>query len=1810
MENVNDRYNVIEEYPSRKELISRCLVEDTYVANRRLMLNFIDGKLFNSEAYQSLLGIFPYLAKLSPNFFLRPISLERVKSVDHAREFNEFLLYTTEVKENGESFSEWIKERSISDIAIAILALLKGFQDALFYGFEYYAFSFSNIIAVNDKGFKFYHNDIISSEIVILLSAGETTSEYFRNFSLKKIPDKIDFHKLAAMFLSIVERKQEVEFGDLLARLGSYRSRLDFAKKNKNLVDHMRILDFLDKLHYGYFDPEYINFHKIITYFSQSLGLKQSTPMRREKLSLNAFLPLIGRRNELNKVMSQALGSEKSENVPAIILHGALGVGKTRFLNEIKKRLDLRGAWVLSSPTSDLFNGKLLGGLLEIVQEASLMERRRGNYQRLIYLREQLEEIRRGNQEDDFIEAIRKVLLLLTELLGRGRLVFLLDDFGSANSEIMEFMVTMLQDRVLSTRSLFVCVVNDGDEFSNLDLRRFLHTIKQMSEVLSINFTELSEKYFKIFMSALLANVHQNTELYDAVWKHTSGNPQKIVTFLNRCLLNGSLYMDETTGRWYFSNTTVEKKGFFEGESIRLQLEELSDRERVTLFVIASVEGEIEGKKLCSILRINDSTLFSYTDRLSDGYFIDMRFDGFRRFFKIRSEEVREQVMKEVPESVRNKTHEKILESLDISDEDNLIESISQLEKLGDHSRAIDNIHILIGRYREKDLKKTMAYYDKVIKLMKGASADDKLALVLEMANVYALFQMLEEALALLEEKKYLYSVVKRPGLKELMLFRIAQYLFYKMDTSSRQRYIIRGFKDIPQKERTSRYEVFLNYIQANYHITLGEIDSGLAIYEDIIKKHRGNKDYDLVIGDVFRFYALELERKDAHNEADCQAVIRYFVESIKCCSKVKDMRGAYSSALDVAAVYRDTKYEYKKAIELLEELILRAGKSGVASFEALLHREISDAYNYMRDFEKAILHLNIANRKTDMLGISWMRPEIHQNILITYLSAGYFVEFRDFYNANKVEFDRNENEPVLGQLIHDLLANYYLFLGNFGRSQNCIYKAMRITNSNVGGIYEEERFLRYAMMKSLGQREFDVYRLISYLDFISRKMPTPFVNQPFLRIACNITLRLISRLKHSELAMAIDKILALLNRPMTDLFQSYAYFFKALLYPDNLERRLFYLQKALMKEKEKKIKFYNVNAAYAQSYTEIKMTIRRHPVFLMIQLETAKILISFGHKMHAIHQLLEALSEVFHMLRHVPVKYRVSFVNTYGLQELFFYCRIYILEDKNVLNRKKSDPIVSKQLFNVLNDMEMQLVQNKEFLSNVAKFRLSQLDYSNNAEDIVKLFDSRRKRNIDILLRFFMIKLLASEAYLICGKSGGALEIFSYCNEHTSVAARYSFDYEKERTKMLNIQVLMRSINRYGITVMSGEEIIPEYPEIHDLISYPIDASLGRRKGSDYYYMIFVSDFVINRFSELANNYQFIEGVLMTNLLSGYILKTSVSVDSLTGALTRAYLDEELLKFSRSVKNGRQGAVMILDLDKFKNVNDTYGHQAGDLVLSTVIEEVLKISDGAALVGRYGGEEFAVVYPEASSDDAFDFSETIRKTVEKIKFHGYAELSITVSIGIAVFSGGEDFSTKEIIKMADTALYTAKQSGRNRSIVYNPSVMKNSSQVMPTHITITNGDDTRIFDLLVGTLLLKSKSYPLEDKILILLKRVISVMEADDGGVVVIEDEKRTYYSKLKSDNQLTNASLISEDEFMEVLQRGSAHMVDWDNYEKRDPLTKLPEWKSFVGALIEIGGITKGVIYLRAQYTKRAFTMEDVKVLETLSKIAATII
>ncbi len=283
---------------------------------------------------------------------------------------------------------------------------------------------------------------------------------------------------------------------------------------------------------------------------------------------------------------------------------------------------------------------------------------------------------------------------------------------------------------------------------------------------------------------------------------------------------------------------------------------------------------------------------------------------------------------------------------------------------------------------------------------------------------------------------------------------------------------------------------------------------------------------------------------------------------------------------------------------------------------------------------------------------------------------------------------------------------------------------------------------------------------------------------------------------------------------------------------------------------------------------------------------------------------------------------------------------------------------------------------------------------------------------------------------------------------------------------RILDINPTARRILRISSNEVIGKPsslILKDWPELVSMSNQPLTTQVENQMfiETDVYYHVLISPMLDGRNHRFGNlvilhdisqqkNVEFALQKANERLQSQLAeiqrlqdnLRQQAIRDSLTGLFNRRYLEETLEReLSRASRKKYPLSLLMLDIDHFKKVNDTFGHAAGDDVLQLLGNHLLLDTRKLDIACRFGGEEFVLVLAETDADAALKRAEEWRTAIEKMNVvYAANTIHITASIGIAVFPQ-HAANMKDLLSAADQALYTAKKTGRNRVVLYTPQL-------------------------------------------------------------------------------------------------------------------------------------------------------------------------
>lgn len=376
--------------------------------------------------------------------------------------------------------------------------------------------------------------------------------------------------------------------------------------------------------------------------------------------------------------------------------------------------------------------------------------------------------------------------------------------------------------------------------------------------------------------------------------------------------------------------------------------------------------------------------------------------------------------------------------------------------------------------------------------------------------------------------------------------------------------------------------------------------------------------------------------------------------------------------------------------------------------------------------------------------------------------------------------------------------------------------------------------------------------------------------------------------------------------------------------------------------------------------------------------------------------------------------------------------------------------------------------------------------------------------------------------------------------------------------------------------------------------------------------YVFLETNDLINRF-----NHKIFEQVkafskIITIFVDNYNLRISSTLDKLTGVYLRKYFEQQFeVTMTLSRKRSEKFSVVLLDIDKFKVVNDTYGHRMGDKILAGIGSILQQSTRSTDLVGRYGGEEFILLLPNTDRSSAYNVAEKIRKNVEAARLLGN-EMPLTVSLGIATFPE-DGASEEELIENADKAMYCSKETGRNRATSWDKEMVINAKRYDNLSGIITGqlAEDSRnvqaILKLMSYLALGHDKKTVRKDVFQTLLD--------------VVHAQKIEFYSfdaqlQIKEAYQVIagvdSLDEIEEPDYRNIERYGlldrSDYFIDWDNHlnESND---EIPDWESII-VLAYNSKRALGMLLIKVPISENEFTPGNHNFITSMKDILERII
>ncbi len=585
----------------------------------------------------------------------------------------------------------------------------------------------------------------------------------------------------------------------------------------------------------------------------------------------------------------------------------------------------------------------------------------------------------------------------------------------------------------------------------------------------------------------------------------------------------------------------------------------------------------------------------------------------------------------------------------------------------------------------------------------------------------------------------------------------------------------------------------------------------------------------------------------------------------------------------------------------------------------------------------------------------------------------------------------------------------------------------------------------------------------------------------------------------------------------------------------------------------------------------------------------------------------IEARGQIFDELDNFPIEYRLQRLET-GRSYSKIENRIVIIQkelygvDLFSIDKKKQNLFTQDKLIAKLSkDKDF-----KNYSSSLYKniFSISIPSW----QDYILTLDEENKVNIQKTIKFLTQFTLSQYGCLVLlDDNKDVIETFSTNSDYDPVVIDYISDMRTGMKYYIENKDWNFSLDIYS-RMESTKLFFPIYLKEKENTYSRRLKDRGKNENKLMAYVYLESNKVINNIN--FKTYSEIKKYepLLALVINDYKMTQKATVDKLTGIHIRSYVQDRVEQlFEKGNLFDLNFSVIMLDIDHFKDVNDTYGHTRGDEVLQDVAEILKNSIRKSDILGRYGGEEFVIVLNDVKKEIVLSVADKIRQAIEKAKLLG-EDRALTISVGAACYpQDGKTFDS--LIENADKALYKSKNNGRNMVSVYDTNICKedNSYDNLAGVLGISASEDSRRMNAIFEINNTISKYMSTEDRIEEILSRILDIVEAN-GISIVLKSGK--IFSKSKNDDNLYLKSLLDKKIIDEMLKREDGFFVDWKDETYTKGEGKTLNWSTYISSTMTFMGKDYGKIIVFSNINEHEFERHHYKFVSSVSSIIASVV
>jgi len=1798
---INNRYRILKKI-SQNRLMSTYLVSDMMNNFQNIHLNIFNSESISESLLKFFIDEFVIFSNIIAENIVRVYDFDLVYFIDNKRTNNKQYFYTCSNYENNKTIIDLVQALQDEEILNIFIRICNVVNYLHLKGLVYGNLNINNILIDEDsENCSLKLKDIVTiylEEYNYL--GGVNKRDYFMAPELSRgvKPSKSsDIYSLGVLLLIILRRNAENNL-DVKCEISNIKKQKLEDKLKENLLYHL--ISVIEKMVNENPDKRYDNVQEMVTDINYLIGTEYKVNKKEQIERLNFNTKVFGRKREIAEITNEYGLLNNNEKNKFILVHGDSGIGKTKFLKYIDKSLVLRKVNVYSSFSLDNPGINTNKAFIEILKKMlsesceEIIER----YQ--MELAKILPEIEayKNNEEQQSLKSDKERLKLYSRIMGfiyefvkEKNVVIVIDNLHLVSDFVFEILEYIYSRGLGGKKFMFVASYPEAECLENKKIIKFKKWVKENYDVIDINLQGLDKEDTADMVKSILGTEYIPKGLAARIYSETYGNPLLIQESLKEYFLKGLIYINEENGLWCINANEYNSVSISSSleQFILNQINQIDDISYNVISIISIFNDSVGYETLTGFqLNVDEAKLDEVLNNLVGKGVLRKVSCEKGLYFEISNKALKNLIYNKIDELERMNKHRlaaSILEKLHENEMyENKEELIYHLEEAGEKEKVVKYCMENAEKMIELNLNEAaIKSYKKALTMLPNALQErKKIELFIKIAKIYnkegnssLAIEYLERAADTAEENsEHIYYI---DALNE-----IANIYSRKNETSKSLKCIskieskllkveyIEGY--LKAKQTEAAIYSWLEQYEKSYEIC----EKCIALCEDNYLSYKGIL-YN-IIGNNYCF------------SAKPQEALEYYNKGMECLKRSGYIRGYLSILNNLAVIYGDYFQDNEKAIEYFNEMLEVSEKNNIVSMGIYALINLGATYSALYEYELARDYFKKGLKKATKYENEYNIFFCYANLMFLGLVTSNYSEAYEYYLLVEKEIKEYPDQGKQMDVYYQNLAELYYAFGELNKAKAFSEKALTVCEgTNILQSLEVKTLIACIDIYSKNSNK-DIKETVNNIDEVIKGFDSDINKAYVLYTAC--------------IALYEKGYLQEVNQLVNT-----EYFKNGSVKSVRIATKEMYLR-GVLGQGEEKVKFLKTALEYSKKMKDKTMQWK-------ICDAIGDYYFSIKDYYYAVNYYFEACEIIKSLTKQIPKGFRVSYVNVFGILKPFN--KILSMKKQNQYSNMDSFEDISLEIKNEKELEELfkykdfiEILNNRYFIRSAKRIYKSVLpEEINGVKDIIKYFNEDAVKNLDIIGRYISSITLATRAMIIMDNNSMGLQVLAASNgnkEITDIEQTIRRVKDTKEAMIINknfLQDNLEAVNDIKVAmcipiILNGQEDHWKLKEERAKNAH----TLKQVKG----YLYVESERIVNNINEGSLKKCLDLVPLIGFTIDKHQCKIGSSIDKLTGALTRKFLEESLIEqLEKANTIGEKLSIIMFDLDNFKGINDSFGHQTGDQVL----EDLCKIIMGAIrqqdLCGRYGGEEFIVILPNTGSQEALKVAERLRATVEKRRILG-EKRSVTVSMGIATFPDQAQWQ-QELIEKADQALYVAKEKGRNRCEIWN-SELSDKMKVNNQLSGIISGNpvqDSRRVLVIVQLVELIKAQMDSKDKIYNMLGRIIEITEAQNGILFMIEDDEiiEAYGRKNFAEGWIEikgyNKDIISS----VVTNKQGIYKIDWDDIVGYNSVTGMPDWQSVISVPLIKAGKVKGVLYLSASLKEKEFLFDDFNYVNTLGEI-----